>query len=116
MATIARSTAGTITSILGTVSTTANVISDTVGVIGHAVNGASLKVSDWHYEQSLRSVHFRDELTEKLGQESMVRTLDLAKEVIKTSVALQDPELKQAYDGLIAARKARAEANAVKED
>ena len=103
MTTIAKSTAQSITSILGTVSTTAGVINDTVGMLGTAVNGASLKINDWHYEQKVTSIHFREELTMKKEEERNQRILSFSKEVQKTKADLaNNPELAATFNELMA--------------
>ena len=116
MTTVAKSTAQSITSILGTVSTTAGVINDTVGMVGTAVNGASLKLNDWHHEQKLRSAAFREELEERLEQEAMERGIAFSKEIRKTKAELaNDEELNAIFLELQktrAARKAAAQAAA----
>lgn len=114
MTTIARSASSSVTSVLSTISTTAGVLEDTVAVIGAGINGAAVKVHDWHYEQKMRSASFREELEERLFNESMDRATDLAEAVIKTKTKLeQNPELKQAFDEIMANRAARkAAANA----
>ena len=103
MTTVARSASLSITSILSTVSTTAGVVNDTVGMLGTAVNGASLKINDWHYEQKVNSIHFREELTMKKEEERNQRILSFSKEVQKTKVELaNNPELATTFNELMA--------------